>query len=68
MQYSTEFATDTELLDQIMEKGIVVEVWDRIGLALANISEMQVTVSALTLFIKGKNPPFGERHFLKIKP
>lgn len=68
MQQSTEFATDMELLDQIMEKGIVVEVWDRVGLALANVSEMQVTVSALTLFTKGRNPPFGEGHFLKIKP
>jgi hypothetical protein len=68
MHQSTEFATDSDLLDRIMEKGIVVEVWDRVGLALADVSELQVTVSVLQLFVKGKNPPSREGHFLKTKP
>ena len=68
MQQSTEFATDNDLLDRIMGKGIVVEVWDRVSLALADVSELRVTVSVLQLFIKGKNPPFRAGHFLKTKP
>jgi hypothetical protein len=68
MHHSTEFATDTDLLDRIMEKGIVIEVWDRVGLAALDVTEMQVTISVLQLFIKGINPPFRAGHFLKIKP
>lgn len=67
MHQSTEFATETELLDRIMEKGIVVEVWDRLGLAALDVSEMLVTISVLELFIQGINPPFRAGHFLKIK-
>jgi hypothetical protein len=68
MHQSTEFASDTDLLDRIMEKGIVIEVWDRVGLAALNVTEMQVTISVLQLFVKGKNPPFRAGHFLKTKP
>jgi hypothetical protein len=68
MQQSTEFATDTDLLDRIMEKGIVVEVWDRVGLALLDVGKMQVTISVLQLFNKGVNPPSRAGHFLKTKP
>jgi hypothetical protein len=65
---STEFATETDLVDLVMEKGIVVEVWDRVGLAMTDVSKMRVTVSVLQLFTEGKNPPFRAGHFLKIKP
>lgn len=68
MHLSTEFATETDLLDMMMEKGIVVEVWDRVGLALTDVSQMRITVSLLQLFTEGKNPPFRVGHFLRIKP
>ena len=68
MHHSTEFATDTDLLDRIMEKGIVIEVWDRVGLAGIDLTGMRVTVARLQLFTRGKNPPFRAGHFLKTKP
>jgi hypothetical protein len=68
MHLSTEFATDTDLLDLVMEKGIVVEVWDRVGLAAVDVSKMRVTVSVAQLFTQGENPPFRTGHFLRIKP
>ena len=68
MHLSTEFATETELVDLVMEKGIVVEVWDRVGLAMADVSQMRVSVAVLQLFTEGRNPPFRKGHFLRIKP
>ncbi len=68
MHLSTEFATDTELVELIMEKGIVVEVWDRVGLALADVTKMRVTVSVVQLFTNGENPPFRTGHFLRTRP
>jgi hypothetical protein len=68
MHLSTEFATHSDLMDLVMEKGIVVEVWDRVGLALTDVSTMRVTVSVVQLFTEGKNPPFRTGHFLRIKP
>jgi hypothetical protein len=68
MHLSTEFASETELVDLVMEKGIVVEVWDRVGLAVTDVTKMRVTVSVMQLFTKGKNPPFRAGHFLRIKP
>jgi hypothetical protein len=68
MHLSTEFATDTDLLDLVMEKGIVVEVWDRVGLAAVDVSKMRVTISVAQLFTQGENPPFRTGHFLRIKP
>lgn len=68
MHLSTEFATEADLFDLVMEKGIVVEVWDRVGLSALDVSKMRVTVSVLQLFIEGRNPPFRRGHFLRIKP
>lgn len=68
MHLSTEFATESELVDLVMEKGIVVEVWDRVGLPAIDVSKMRVSVSVIQLFTKGKNPPFRMGHFLRIKP
>jgi Gas vesicle protein len=68
MHHSTEFATDTDLLDRIMEKGIVVEAWDRVDLAGIDLTGMRVTVSRMQLFTEGMNPPFRGGHFLKTKP
>ncbi|HZD95371.1 MAG TPA: hypothetical protein VE133_14010 [Candidatus Sulfotelmatobacter sp.] len=64
---STEFASDSDLLDRIMEKGIVIEVWDRVGLGALDITGMRITISVLQLFMRGKNPPFRAGHFLKTK-
>jgi hypothetical protein len=68
MHLSTEHASDADLLDRIMEKGIVVEAWDMVGLAAIDLREVRVTVARLQLFTRGKNPPFRTGHFLKIKP
>jgi hypothetical protein len=67
MHLSTEFASDTELIDLIMEKGIVVEVWDRVGLALTDVTKMHVTISVVQLFTEGENPPFRTGHFLRTR-
>ena len=32
MLLSSDFASESDLLDRMMEKGIVVEVWDRVEL------------------------------------
>ena len=68
MRLSTEFATEVDLVDLVMEKGIVVEVWDRVGLSAVDVSQMRVTVSVLQLFTEGRNPPFRTGHFLRTKP
>jgi hypothetical protein len=68
MHLSTEYASETELVDLVMEKGIVVEVWDRVGLSAVDVSQMRVTVSVVQLFLEGMNPPFRRGHFLRIKP
>jgi len=65
---SKEFASETDLLDRVMEKGIVVEVWDRVGLAAIDMTGMQVTISVLQLFAKGKAPAFRARYFQKVEP
>ncbi|HKD82375.1 MAG TPA: hypothetical protein VKH81_21980 [Candidatus Angelobacter sp.] len=68
MHLSTEFASETDLLDRILDKGIVVEVWDRLGLAAIDVSVMQVSVSLLQLFVKGQNSPSEPTYFLKLEP
>lgn len=68
MHLSTEFASETDLLDRVIDKGIVVEVWDRLGFAGIDVSGMQVSVSALQLFVKGKNPPSEATYYMKVKP
>ena len=66
MHLSTDFATENDLLDRIMDKGIVVEVWDRLVLAAIDVTDMQVSVSAVQLFIRGKNPPSQPTYFMKV--
>jgi hypothetical protein len=68
MHLSTEFATDTDLLDRVMDKGIVVEVWDRLGVGGIDLTGMQVTVSVLQLFSRGKNTVLEPSYFLKVEP
>ena len=68
MHLSTEFATDNDLLDRVMDKGIVVEAWDRVKLGMIDLTEMQVTVSVLQLFARGKNTQIEATHFLKVEP
>jgi hypothetical protein len=68
MHLSTEFATDTDLLDLVMEKGIVVEVWDRVGLAAVDVTKMRVTIAVVKLFTQGEHLPFRAGHFLRTKP
>ncbi len=68
MHLSTDYATELDLLDRVMDKGIVVEVWDRIGGAGIDLTGMRVTVSVLQLFLKGKNPPSQPTYFLKVEP
>ena len=68
MHLGTEFATDTDLLDRVMDKGIVVEVWDRMEAAGIDLTGMQVTVSVLQLFARGKNLPSQPTYFLKTEP
>jgi len=66
MHVSTEFASESELLDRVMDKGIVVEVWDRVRLPAIDLSGMRVTVSVLQLFAKGKGPAFRPGYFIKL--
>ena len=68
MHLSTEFASDSELLDRIMDKGIVVEVWDQLGLAAVDLAGMRVSISVLQLFGEGKHTPFRPGYFLKVEP
>lgn len=64
---NTEFATQIDLLDHLIDKGIVIEVWDRLGLAAIDMAEMRVTISVLQLFARGKNPPFRQGNFRKVE-
>lgn len=68
MHLSTEFASKSDLLDRIMEKGIVVEVWDRVELAGIDMTGMQVSVSSIRLFTEGRNPPFRAGYFWRVEP
>jgi len=68
MHLSTEFASDNELLDRVMDKGIVVEVWDQLGLAAVDLAGMRVTISVLQLFDEGQHTAFRPGYFLKVEP
>jgi hypothetical protein len=68
MLLSTDFASESDLLDRVMEKGIVVEVWDRVELAGIDMTGMQVSVSSIRLFTEGRNPPFRAGYFWKVEP
>ena len=50
MLLSSDFASETDLLDRVMEKGIVVEVWDRVELTGIDMTGMQVSISSIRLF------------------
>ena len=68
MHLSTEFASDNELLDRVMDKGIVVEVWDQLGLAAIDLAGMHVSISVLQVFDEGKHRQFRPGYFLKVEP
>lgn len=68
MHLSTESASDADLLDRVMDNGIVVEIWDKMGAAGIDLTGVVVTISALHLFAKGRNPPFRAGHFWKVEP
>jgi hypothetical protein len=68
MHLGTEFASEHDLLDRIMEKGIVVEVWDRLELSGIDMTGMNVSVSSIRLFSEGRNPPFRAGYSWKIEP
>src|SRR5436309_11552580 len=68
MLLSSDFASESDLLDRVMEKGIVVEVWDRVELAGIDMTGMQVSISSIRLFTEGRNPPFRAGYFWKVEP
>jgi hypothetical protein len=68
MHLSTEFASENDLLDRVMEKGIVVEVWDRVELRGIDMTGMRVSISSIRLFNEGRNPPFRAGYFWKVEP
>jgi len=68
MHVRTEFASENDLLDRVMDKGIVVEVWDQLGLEAIDMAGMRVTVSSIRLFTEGRNPPFRSGYFWKVDP
>jgi hypothetical protein len=68
MHLTTDFASEHDLLDRIMDKGIVVEVWDQLGLPAIDMTEMRVSVSSIRLFTEGRNPPFRAGYFWKVAP
>ena len=68
MLLSTDFASERDLLDRVMEKGIVVEVWDRLELSGIDMTGVHVSVSSIRLFSEGRNPPFRAGYFWKVEP
>lgn len=68
MLLSTDFASESDLLDRVMDRGIVVEVWDRVGLAAIDMRGMRVTVSSFRLFADEKIPSFRSGYFSKAEP
>lgn len=68
MLLSTEFASLYDLLDRVMDKGIVVEVWDQVGLPAIDMTEMRVSVSSIQLFNEGRNPSYRAGYFWRVEP
>jgi hypothetical protein len=68
MLLSSEFASESDLLDRMIEHGIVFEVWDRMELAGIDMTGMHVSVSSIRLFTEGRNPPFRAGYFWKVEP
>jgi hypothetical protein len=65
MLVSTDFASESDLLDRIMDRGIVVEVWDRLQLGGIDMTGMRISVAEFQLFGKEKTQPFRTRYFSK---
>jgi hypothetical protein len=63
MLLSTDFASESDLLDRIMDRGIVVEVWDRLQLGGIDMTGMRISVAEFQLFGKGATLPFRSRYF-----
>ena len=68
MLLSSDFASESDLLDRMMEKGIVVEAWDRVVLAGIDMTGMHVSVSSIRLFTEVRNPPFRAGYFWRVEP
>jgi len=68
MHVSTELASDSDLLDRVIEKGIVVEAWDRLEQGGINLTGVRVSISSMRLFSEGKNLPFRTGYFQKVGP
>jgi hypothetical protein len=68
MLLSTDFASESDLLDRVMDRGIVVEVWDRLGLAGIDMRGMRISVASCRLFADEKSPGFRSGYFFKSEP
>jgi hypothetical protein len=68
MLLSTDFASESDLLDRVMDRGIVVEVWDRLGLAGIDMRGMRVSVASFRLFADEQMPTFRSGYFSKAEP
>lgn len=68
MHLSTDFASDRDLLDRVLDRGIVVEVWDQLGLAALDIKQMEVSISMVQLFDRGRKPAYRSHYFSKAEP
>jgi hypothetical protein len=68
MHVRTELASDSDLLDLVIEKGIVVEAWDRLGQGGIDLTGTRVSVSSILLFNEGRNRPLRTGYFWKSDP
>jgi hypothetical protein len=68
MLLSTDSASESDLLDRVMDQGIVIEAWDRLALLGIDMTGMRVTISELQLFGEGKRLPFRTGYFAKVEP
>lgn len=66
MHLSTDFASESDLLDRMIDRGIVVEVWDRVELSGIDMRGMHVTISELHLFGQRKTLPFRTGYFSRV--
>ena len=67
MLLSSDFASESDLLDRVMDRGIVVEVWDRVGLAAIDMTGMRVSISSFRLFADENVPTFRSGYFSRVK-
>ena len=68
MLLSTDSASESDLLERVMDQGIVIELWDRLTLSGIDMAGMRITVAEFQLFGKGKRLPFRTGYFSKTKP